>query len=77
MGPFRHGLHPLVLPSQRDAHSCVRRVTLYAPDPFPKPLKPRHGRPPRLQQALASRPSGTTALMTGPRLLDLGRPSEI
>jgi hypothetical protein len=66
-----------VLPRQRDAHGRVRRVALNAPDPFPKPLEPRRGRPPRLRRALTAGPSGATALMSGPRLLDLGRQSEI
>jgi hypothetical protein len=66
-----------VLQRRRDAHGCVRRVTLNAPDPLPKPLEPRRGRPPRLRRDLAARPSGTTALMSDHLLLDLGRPSEI
>jgi hypothetical protein len=75
-GPFHRGLR-LVLPRRRDAHGRVRRVTLNVPDPFPMPLEPRCGRPPRLRRALATGLSGATALMSGPRLLDLGRPSEI
>jgi hypothetical protein len=58
-------------------HSRVRRVTLNKPDPFPKPLEPRRGRPPRLRRALAVGPNGATALMSGPRPLDPGRLSEI
>jgi hypothetical protein len=77
MVPFRRGLCPLVLPRRCDTHGHVCRVALNAPEPFPKPLEPRRGRPPRLRRALAAGPSDTTALMSGPRLLDLERPSEI
>jgi hypothetical protein len=66
-----------VLSRRRDAHGRARRVALNAPDPFPKTLEPRRDRPPRLRRALAVGPSSATALMSGPRMLDLGRPSEI
>jgi hypothetical protein len=77
VGRFRHGLRPLVLPRRRDAHGRVRRVTLNTSDPFHKPLEPHRGRPPRLRRALAVGPSDATALMSSPRLMDLGHPSEI
>jgi hypothetical protein len=76
-GPFRSVLCPLVLPRRRDAHSCVHRVTLSAPDPFPKPLEPHRGRPPRLRRDLTARPSDATAIMSDHQLLDLERPFEI
>jgi hypothetical protein len=66
-----------VLPRRCDAHGCVHRVALNSPDPFPKPLEPRRGRPPRLRQDPTARPSSATALMSGHQLLDHGRPSEI
>jgi hypothetical protein len=75
---FSHrGLRSLVPLCRFCAHGCVRRVALNVPDPFPKPLEPRRGRPPHLRRALAGGPSGTAALMSSPRSLDLGRPSEI
>jgi hypothetical protein len=48
------------------AHGRVRRVSLNVSDPFPKPLEPHRGRPPRLRRALATKPSGATAHMSGP-----------
>jgi hypothetical protein len=45
--------------------------------PFPYAPRASSWLPPRLQRALAVGPSGATALMSGPRPLDLERPSEI
>jgi hypothetical protein len=67
----------MVPPRRRGAHGRVLHVALNAPKPFPKPLEPHHGRPPRLRRDLATRSSGATAPVTGRRLLDLGRLSEI
>ena len=58
-------------------HGQVCHVALNTPDPLPKPLEPHHGRPPRLRRDFAARSSSATAPVSGYRLLDLERPSEI
>jgi hypothetical protein len=47
---------------RRGAHSRVRQIALSALELFPKPLDPRRGHPPRLQQDLAVEPSGATLI---------------
>jgi hypothetical protein len=47
---FSHrGLCSLAPPCRFCVHCRVRRVTLNMPDPFPKPLEPHRGHPPRLR----------------------------
>jgi hypothetical protein len=57
---------PLVLPRRRDAHGRVRQTALNAPELAPKPLEPRRGQPPRLQRALATRPSSAITPVSAP-----------
>jgi hypothetical protein len=66
-----------VLPCQRGTHGRVRHVALNAPEPFPKPLEPRRGHPPRLWRDFAEGSGSATAPMTGRWPLDLRRPSKI
>jgi hypothetical protein len=77
VSPPRHVPRSLVPLRRRGTHGQVRHVALNMPDPLPKPLEPRRGRPPRLQRDFAMGSSGATTPMSGYRLLDLGRPSEI
>jgi hypothetical protein len=77
VSPPRHVPRSLVPLRRRGTHGQVLHVALNMPNPLPKPLEPRRGRPPRLQRDFAVGSSGATTPMSGYRLLDLGRPSEI
>jgi hypothetical protein len=60
------GLRSLAPPCRFCAHSRVRRVALNVSDPFPKPLEPRRGQPPRLRRTLAAGPSGAITSKSAP-----------
>jgi hypothetical protein len=62
---------------RRGTQGRVRHVALNTLDPLPKPLEPHRVRPPRLQRDFTAGSSGTTAPVSGYRLFDLRRPSEI
>jgi hypothetical protein len=70
-------LRSLVPLRRRGTHGRVHHVALNTPDPLPKPLEPHRGCPPRLWRDFAVGSSGATAPVSGYRLLDLRRPSEI
>jgi hypothetical protein len=77
VSPLRRGLHPLAPLRQREGNGQVRQIARIAPRSVPKPREPHRGRPPRLRQTLAARPSGATTFRSDPQPLDLRRPSEI
>jgi hypothetical protein len=77
VSPPRRVPRSLVPLRRRGTHGRVCHVALNTPDPLPRPLEPRHGRPPRLRRDFAVGSGGATAPVFGYRLLDLGRPSEI
>jgi hypothetical protein len=56
VSPPHRVLHPLVLSRRRGTHGRVCHVALNALELFPKPLEPRHGRPPRLRRDRAAPP---------------------
>jgi hypothetical protein len=59
------------------AHGRVRQIALSTLEFFPEPLEPRSSQSPRLQRALAARPSGATAPSSGRQSLDLEHPPKI
>jgi hypothetical protein len=66
VSPPRRVQRPLVLPRWCNAHGQVRKTALNTPELNPKPLKARHGQPPRLRSALTVGPSGAPALVSTP-----------
>jgi hypothetical protein len=72
VSPRRRVLLSLVPLRRHGTHGRVRHVALNTPDPLPKTLEPRRGRPPCLWRDFAVGSSGATAPVSGYRLSAVG-----